>query len=68
MASEATKMAVRGNMHNDARVIEFAEFKSEVNVKRIKAPEVHVVKDEDSFRFPMLEYDLNQPGVSNHRM
>ena len=30
MASEATKMAVKGNMHNDARVIEVADFKSEV--------------------------------------
>ena len=33
MASEATKMAVRGNMHNDARVIKFADFKSEVKFK-----------------------------------
>ena len=30
MASEATKMAVWGNMHNDTRVIEIADFKSEV--------------------------------------
>ena len=30
VASEATKMAVRGNMHNDTRVIEVADFKSEV--------------------------------------
>ena len=30
MASEASKMAVRGNMHNDTRVIEVADFKSEV--------------------------------------
>ena len=30
MASEATKMAVRGSMHIDARVIEVADFKSEV--------------------------------------
>ena len=30
MASEATKMAVRGNMHIDTRVIEVADFKSEV--------------------------------------
>ena len=30
MASEATKMAVRGNMHMDTRVIEVADFKSEV--------------------------------------
>ena len=30
MASEATKMAVRGNMYNDTMVIEVAEFKSEV--------------------------------------
>ena len=31
MASEATKMAVRGNMHNDTRrVIEVADLKSEV--------------------------------------
>ena len=29
MASEATKMAVRGNMHMDTRVIEVADFKSE---------------------------------------
>ena len=31
MASEATKMAVRGNMLNDTRVIEVAVFKFEVN-------------------------------------
>ena len=30
MASEATKMAVRGNMHIDTRVIEVADFKYEV--------------------------------------
>ena len=30
VASEATKMAVRGNMHNDTRVIEVADFKFEV--------------------------------------
>ena len=30
MASEATKIAVRGNMHNDTRVIGIADFKSEV--------------------------------------
>ena len=30
MASGATKMAVRGNMHNDTRVIEVADFKFEV--------------------------------------
>ena len=30
MASEATKMAIRGNMHMDTRVIEVADFKSEV--------------------------------------
>ena len=30
MASEATRLAVRGNMHNDTRVIEVADFKSEV--------------------------------------
>ena len=30
MASEATKMAVRGNMHIDTRVIEVTDFKSEV--------------------------------------
>ena len=30
MASEATKMAVRGNMHIDTRVIEDSDFKSEV--------------------------------------
>ena len=30
MASDATKIAVRGHMHNDARVIEVADFKSEV--------------------------------------
>ena len=31
MASEATLMAVPGNMHKDARVIEVACIKSEVN-------------------------------------
>ena len=30
MASEAAKMAVRGNMHMDPRVIEVAHFKSKV--------------------------------------
>ena len=30
MASEATKMAVRGNMHMDTRVIEVPDFNSEV--------------------------------------
>ena len=30
MASEATKMAVRGNMHMETRVIEVADFKSKV--------------------------------------
>ena len=30
MASEATKMAVRGNMHMDTRVFEVTEFNSEV--------------------------------------
>ena len=30
MASEAAKMAVRSNMHVDSRVIEAANFKSEV--------------------------------------
>ena len=30
MASEATKMTVRGNMHMDTRVIKVADFKSEV--------------------------------------
>ena len=30
MASEATKIAVGGNMHNGARTIEVADFKSEV--------------------------------------
>ena len=32
MASEATKMAVRCNMHMDARVIEVANFKSGVKL------------------------------------
>ena len=30
MASQATKMAVIGNMHMDTRVIKVADFKSEV--------------------------------------
>ena len=30
MASEATKMAVRGNMHMDTKVIKVADVKSEV--------------------------------------
>ena len=34
MASEATKMAVRGNMHMDARVVEVTEFNSEVEATR----------------------------------
>jgi len=29
MASEATKIDVRGNMHTDARVVEVTEFNSE---------------------------------------
>ena len=32
MASEASKEAVRGNMHIGTRVIEVAEFKSEVKI------------------------------------
>ena len=32
MASEATKIAVRGNMHMDIRVFEVTEFKSEVKL------------------------------------
>ena len=32
MASEAIKMAVRGNMHIDTRVIKVAGFKSEVKL------------------------------------
>ena len=31
MASEATKMATRGNMHMNTRVIEVTEFNSEVS-------------------------------------
>ena len=30
MASEATKMAVRGNMHMGTKVVEVTEFNSEV--------------------------------------
>ena len=30
MAFKATKMAVRGNMHIDTRVVEVTDFKSEV--------------------------------------
>ena len=33
MASEVIKMAVRGNMHNDTRVFEDADFKSEVKLE-----------------------------------
>ena len=32
MASEATYLAVRGNMHIDTRVIEVADFKYEVQI------------------------------------
>ena len=32
MASEATKMATRGNMHMDTRVIKVTEFNSEVSL------------------------------------
>ena len=32
MASEATKIATRGNMHMDTRVIEVTEFNSEVSL------------------------------------
>ena len=32
MASEATKIAVRGNMHNDTREIGIADFKSGSNL------------------------------------
>ena len=32
MASEATKMATRGNMHMDTRGIEATEFNSEVSL------------------------------------
>ena len=40
MASEATKMAVRGNMHMDIRVVDVTEFNSEVRCNlqgRLKA-------------------------------
>ena len=39
-----------------------AEFKSEVIVKRFKADEFIVLKDGIFIRFPILEYDLKQPG------
>ena len=32
MASEATKMATRGNMHMDPRIIKVTEFNSEVSL------------------------------------
>ena len=39
MASEATKMAVRGNMHNDTRVIELliSNLRSNFNYEAIEA-------------------------------
>ena len=41
MASEATKMAVRGNMHNDTRVIEvrllISNLRSNLNYEAIEA-------------------------------
>ena len=46
MASEATEMAVRGNMHMDTRVVEVTEFNSEVRcdlrgcLQAVKASEV----------------------------
>ena len=44
MASEATKMTLRGNMHIDTRVIEVPDFNSESNMKfgaiePLRAPE-----------------------------
>ena len=38
MASEATKMAVRGNMQMDTRVIEVPDFNSEVKFERPVRP------------------------------
>ena len=35
MASEATKMAVRGNMHMDTRVIKVPDFKSGVMTSEV---------------------------------
>ena len=46
----------------DQEEIDTAENRSDVYVKRIKAGEVHLVKDKDSFVFPMVQYKLNQPG------
>ena len=46
----------------DQEEINTAEYRSDVYVKRIKAGEVHIVKDENSFIFPMIQYDLSQPG------
>ena len=38
MASEATKMALRGNMHMDTRVINVSVFKFEVKVDHFHCP------------------------------
>ena len=38
MASEVTKMYVRGNMHMDTRVIKVAGFKSEVKLDLWRPP------------------------------
>ena len=61
----------------DQEEIDTADFRSEIIIKRLKASEVHVITTTSSaegassagavgndvvYHFPMLEYDLNQPG------
>ena len=46
----------------DQKELENAKYRSEVNIKRFKAAEVHIVKEGDDYRFPLIEYDMKQPG------
>ena len=46
----------------DQEEINIAKYRSECQPKRIKFAEVHLAQQEENFRFPMIEYDLNQPG------
>ena len=46
----------------DQDEIHIATTRSECQPKRLKYAEVHLVMRDTSFRFPMLEYTLEQPG------
>ena len=53
MASEATKIPVRGNMHIDTRVIKVADFKSGVNCDHWGRLEA--AKASEATKIPVIE-------------